>query len=96
MPYEERRIAVAPGGGEVYALAIDPEQALLEYLEQFYNLRRAGSMLKKLGAIDFATTSLTGFKQTTMCRIGEQSIGQISRTAPYMMRGRLAAAPTFI
>jgi len=25
LPYEERKIAVAPGGGEVYALAIDPE-----------------------------------------------------------------------
>src|SRR4051794_10371589 len=55
LPYEERRVAVAHGGGEVYALAIDPEQALLEYLEQFYNLRRTGSMLKKVGAIDFAT-----------------------------------------
>jgi anion-transporting ArsA/GET3 family ATPase len=37
LPYEERRVAVARGGGEVYALAIDPEKALLEYLEQFYN-----------------------------------------------------------
>ena len=36
------RIAVAPGGGEVHALAIDAEEALLEYLEMFYNLRRAG------------------------------------------------------
>jgi anion-transporting ArsA/GET3 family ATPase len=25
LPYEERRVAVAPGGGEVWALAIDPE-----------------------------------------------------------------------
>ena len=24
LPYEERRVAVAPGGGEVFALAIDP------------------------------------------------------------------------
>src|ERR1700761_685068 len=28
LPYEERRIATVPGGGEVWALAIDPEQAL--------------------------------------------------------------------
>ena len=29
LPYEERKVASAPGGGEVYALAIDPEDALL-------------------------------------------------------------------
>ena len=66
LPYEERRVAVARGGGEVYALAIDPEQALLEYLEQFYNLRRAGSMLKKLGAIDFATTIAPGMRDVLL------------------------------
>lgn len=38
LPYEERKIAVAPGGGEVYALAIDPELALLDYLQMFYKL----------------------------------------------------------
>jgi anion-transporting ArsA/GET3 family ATPase len=66
LPYEERRVAVARGGGEVYALAIDPEQALLEYLEQFYNLRRAGSVLKKLGAIDFATTIAPGLRDVLL------------------------------
>jgi anion-transporting ArsA/GET3 family ATPase len=66
LPYEERRVAVARGGGEVYALAIDPELALLEYLEQFYNMRRAGSMLKKLGAIDFATTIAPGVRDVLL------------------------------
>jgi anion-transporting ArsA/GET3 family ATPase len=66
LPYEEHRVAVARGGGEVYALAIDPELALLEYLEQFYNLRRAGSMLKKLGAIDFATTIAPGVRDVLL------------------------------
>ncbi|HUR75618.1 MAG TPA: ArsA-related P-loop ATPase, partial [Sporichthya sp.] len=42
LPYAEKRIAVAPNGGEVYALPIDPEEALLEYLEMFYHLGRAG------------------------------------------------------
>ena len=71
LPYEERRIAVAPrgygaGAGEVYALAIDPEAALIEYLEMFYNLRRAGSALKKLGAIDFATTIAPGLRDVLL------------------------------
>ncbi len=40
LPYEERKVAVAPGGGEVWALAVDPQEALLDYLETFYNLKR--------------------------------------------------------
>jgi anion-transporting ArsA/GET3 family ATPase len=66
LPYQERRVAVARGGGEVYALAVDPEQALMEYLEQFYNLRRAGSMLNKIGAIDFATTIAPGMRDVLL------------------------------
>ena len=66
LPYEERKVAVARGGGEVYALAIDPEAALLEYLEMFYNLKRAGSMLKRLGAIDFATTIAPGLRDVLL------------------------------
>ncbi|HEU5033557.1 MAG TPA: ArsA-related P-loop ATPase [Mycobacteriales bacterium] len=66
LPYEERRVASARGGGEVYALAVDPEAALLEYLEMFYNLRRAGSALKRLGAIDFATTIAPGLRDVLL------------------------------
>jgi len=66
LPYEERRVAVADAGGEVYALAIDPEAALIEYLEKFYNLRRAGSALKRLGAIDFATTIAPGLRDVLL------------------------------
>src|SRR5690348_9731838 len=53
LPYEELRIAHAAGGGEVRALAVDPEEALLEYLAMFYKLGAAGRALRKVGAIDF-------------------------------------------
>ena len=66
LPYEERRVASGAGGGEVYALAVDPEAALLEYLEMFYNLRRAGSALKRIGAIDFATTIAPGMRDVLL------------------------------
>ncbi|MFH9585518.1 ArsA-related P-loop ATPase [Streptomyces luteogriseus] len=66
LPYEERKIAVAPGGGEVYALAIDPELALLDYLQMFYKLGSAGRALKKLGAIDFATTIAPGLRDVLL------------------------------
>ncbi len=62
LPYEERKIASAAGGGEVYALAIDPEEALLDYLEMFYNLKRAGRVLKRFGVVDFATTVAPGMR----------------------------------
>ncbi|MBX7469063.1 MULTISPECIES: ArsA-related P-loop ATPase [unclassified Streptomyces] len=65
-PYEERKIAVAPGGGEVYALAIDAERALLDYLQMFYKLGGAGRALKKLGAIDFATTIAPGVRDVLL------------------------------
>jgi anion-transporting ArsA/GET3 family ATPase len=73
LPYDERRVASGlgagargSGGGEVYALAVDPEAALLEYLEMFYNLRRAGAALNKLGAIDFATTIAPGLRDVLL------------------------------
>jgi len=68
LPYEERKIAIGPGeaddgrdpGGDVYALAIDPEGALLDYLQMFYNMRSAGHVLTRLGLVDFATTIAPG------------------------------------
>src|SRR3978361_2436174 len=46
LPYEERLLASGAGGptgsGDVYALAIDPESALLEYLDMYYRLRPPG------------------------------------------------------
>ncbi|MBB5075638.1 ArsA-related P-loop ATPase [Nonomuraea endophytica] len=62
LPYEERKIAVAPDGGDVYALAIDPEEAMLDYMEMFYGMRRAGRALTRMGIVDFATTVAPGFR----------------------------------
>ncbi|MFJ6748231.1 MULTISPECIES: ArsA family ATPase [unclassified Streptomyces] len=81
LPYEERKIAVAPASegvsrgdadragkraGEVHALAIDAERALLDYLQMFYKLGSAGRALKKLGAIDFATTIAPGLRDVLL------------------------------
>ncbi|MGY1748376.1 ArsA-related P-loop ATPase [Modestobacter sp. SYSU DS0511] len=66
LPYEERRVAVARGGGEVKALAIDVEAAFLEYLDMFYNLKRAGYALRRMGAIDFATAIAPGLRDVLL------------------------------
>jgi len=66
LPYEERKIAVGLGGGEVYALAIDAESALLEYLQMYYRLGRAGKALDRFGIIDFATTIAPGVRDVLL------------------------------
>ena len=58
--------AAGRGEGEVFALAIDIEQALLEYLEMFYKLGRAGKALRKVGFIDFATTIAPGLRDVLL------------------------------
>ena len=66
LPYEERKVAVAAEGGEVRALAIDVEKALMEYFAMFYNLGFAGRTLKKLGAVEFATTLAPGLRDVLL------------------------------
>jgi anion-transporting ArsA/GET3 family ATPase len=85
LPYEERLVAVAPDGGEVFALAVDPEAALLEYLEMFYNMRRAGTALRKLGAVDFATTIAPGVRDVLLT----------GKAIEAVKRGERAGKPTY-
>lgn len=66
LPYEEREMFSVPGGGRVFVLAADAEAALLEYLEMFYGMRRAGQALNKLGAVDFATTIAPGLRDVLL------------------------------
>ena len=66
LPYEERKVAVAPGGGDVFALAVDAEAALLEYLQMYYKLGRAGRTLERFGVVDFATTMAPGLRDVLL------------------------------
>jgi anion-transporting ArsA/GET3 family ATPase len=69
LPYDERKVAVAPGGGDVYALAVDPEDALLDYLHMFYKVSPTGipaRTLRRMGAIDFATTIAPGLRDVLL------------------------------
>lgn len=63
---EERRISRTPAGGMVYGLAINPEDALNEYLDTFYHLSLAGKALDRLGAIDFATSIAPGLRDVLL------------------------------
>ena len=67
LPYEERLVAQGTTGvGDVYALAIDAESALLEYLDMYYRLGRAGKALDRFGVIEFATTIAPGVRDVLL------------------------------
>lgn len=66
LPYKEVKIATADGGGEVNALAIDIEAAFLEYLDLFYNLGIAGKAMRRIGAVEFATTIAPGLRDVIL------------------------------
>lgn len=68
LPYQERLLAKATESdhGDVYAIAIDAESALLEYLDMYYRLGRAGKALDRFGVIDFATTIAPGVRDVLL------------------------------
>lgn len=66
LPYAEVKIATAERGGQVNALAIDLEGAFLEYLELFYNLGIAGRAMRRIGAVEFATTIAPGLRDVIL------------------------------
>ena len=66
LPYEEVKVATADGGGHVNALAIEIEAAFLEYLEMFYNLGIAGRAMRRIGAVEFATTIAPGLRDVLL------------------------------
>ncbi|WP_052024786.1 ArsA-related P-loop ATPase [Austwickia chelonae] len=66
LPCTERLMLKVSGGGEMWGLAVDAKAALVEYLELFYHLGRAGRALEKVGAIDFATTIAPGVRDVLL------------------------------
>ncbi len=82
LPYQEVKIATAERGGQVNALAIDIEAAFLEYLEMFYNLGIAGRAMRRIGAIEFATTIAPGLRDVLLT-------GKIKETVVRVDKNRL-------
>ncbi|HZY75318.1 MAG TPA: ArsA-related P-loop ATPase [Jatrophihabitantaceae bacterium] len=66
LPYEEQRLASTAGGGSLWGLAIDAEQAMIEYLDMFYGLKRSARGLKRMGAVDFVTTLAPGLRDVLL------------------------------
>lgn len=63
---EETEVAVGLDGGSVSGLSIEAGAALIEYLRMFYKLGKAGDLLGRMGAIDFATTIAPGVRDVLL------------------------------
>ncbi len=84
LPYEELKIATAEGGGHVNALAVDIEAAFMEYLDMFYNLGLAGRAMRRIGAIEFATTIAPGLRDVLLTgKIKESVVRQDGKKPAY-------------
>lgn len=94
LPYAEQVIARTPAGGEVSALAVDAEEALLEYLELFYRLGLAGRALRKVGAVDFATTIAPGLRDILLTGKVKEATGRTAGDRPVYDAVVLDAPPT--
>ena len=79
LPYKELKIASAEGGGQVNALAIDIEAAFLEYLDMFYNLGIAGRAMRRIGAIEFATTIAPGLRDVLLTGKIKESVIRVGK-----------------
>jgi len=72
----ETLILEHPSGGRLFGLAVEPKAALLEYLQKFYKLGRAGSLLEKIGAVDFATTIAPGVRDVLLIGKVYEAVGR--------------------
>jgi len=66
LPHGETHVTTTEGGGSVSVMPVDPALALIEYLDLFYHLGRAGKLLDRMGATDFVTTIAPGLRDVLL------------------------------
>ncbi len=77
---EELRLVQDPSGGELWGLSVDAKAALLEYLQTFYKLGRAGGALERMGVVDFATTIAPGVRDVLLTGKVYEAVGRTGGT----------------
>jgi anion-transporting ArsA/GET3 family ATPase len=85
---EEVRLVGHASGGELWGLSVDAKAALMEYLQTFYKLGRAGGALERMGVVDFATTIAPGVRDVLL--IGKVYEAVTRTTGPRRGHGSLA------
>ncbi len=75
---QEVKLVDDASGGQLWGLSVDAKAALMEYLQTFYKLGRAGAALEKVGAIDFATTIAPGVRDVLLIGKVYEAAGRTS------------------
>ncbi len=92
LSHDETRILTHPSGGELSGMSVDATRALMEYLQKFYRLGRAGSVLERIGAVDFATTVAPGLRDVLLIGKVYEAVG---RPVSGRARGRTRGVPAY-
>ena len=64
--HAETRIVHDRTGGELWAISVDAKESLREYLQKFYKVGKAMTVLDRFGAVDFATTIAPGVRDVLL------------------------------
>jgi len=94
LPHAETQVTTTAGGGSVSVLPVDPERALIEYLDLFYHLGRAGKVLQRMGAVDFVTTIAPGLRDVLLIGKVKEAAVRRSGSGRYYDAVVLDAPPT--
>jgi anion-transporting ArsA/GET3 family ATPase len=94
LPHGETEVTRTEGGGSVAVMPVDPERALIEYLDLFYHLGRAGKLLQKMGAVDFVTTIAPGLRDVLLIGKVKEAAVRRSGSGRYYDAVVLDAPPT--
>jgi anion-transporting ArsA/GET3 family ATPase len=94
LPHGETQVTTTDGGGSVSVMPVDPERALIEYLDLFYHLGRAGKVLQKMGAVDFVTTIAPGLRDVLLIGKVKEAVVRRHGSGRYYDAVVLDAPPT--
>lgn len=70
LPYTETKV------GPLHLLAVDPKDALREYLQMYYRLGPAMGILDRFGAVDFVTTIAPGLRDVLLTGKVYEAVGE--------------------
>lgn len=79
--------------GHISGMAVDAESALLDYLQVYYKLGSAGKALRKIGAIDFATTVAPGIRDVFLIGRVFDAVQRRDRHGDYVYDAVVLDAP---
>src|SRR6476661_4120487 len=64
--HTETRILTDRSGGQLWAISVDAKDSLREYLQKFYKVGKAMTVLDRFGAVDFATKIAPGVRDVLL------------------------------